>query len=405
MRGTSRARLKQLLLAAALIALTPQVASAQSILGGGSNSSAIDAPLGLQSGATTATPPSRPPSTNTLFGSPPRADSYRADDSSSSRRANADPAEDGDDSGKPVPVSFRAMLTEQGPPLKGGVIWRIFTPGTPAGGQELVSTHREAQPTAALAPGEYLVNAAYGLSNLTRKIQVSRGKSVEESFVLNTGGLKLSAELSDETEIGSNLRFDILSDEQDQFGRRRVILADVEPSRVIRLNAGGYHVVSTYGDCNATVRADVTVEPGKLTVATVKHAAATVTFKLVMESGGEALADTRWTIITPTGDIVKEGAGALPTHILAAGDYAVVARHNGLSYTRKFTVAAGNADQVEVAVADGPSSPEALRKIMTPEFPTGGDGEAFGFAGESSTPPASIGGFANPGALLHDTVP
>jgi hypothetical protein len=347
-------------------------------------------------------PPSGVPSGNKLFGSPPRADSYNADDTASSRPAggNTDTEDDGDDSSKPVPVSFRALLTEQGPPLKGGVIWRIFTPGTPAGGQELVSTHREAQPTAALLPGDYLVNAAFGLSNLTRKIKVSRGSSLEEVFVLNTGGLKLSAELADQTEIGSNIRFDILSDEQDQFGRRRVILADVEPNRVVRVNAGGYHVVSTYGDCNATVRADVTVEPGKMTVATVKHAAATVTFKLVMEAGGEALADTRWTIITPTGDVVKEGAGALPTHILAAGDYAVVARHNGLSYTRKFTVTAGDADEVEVAVADGPSSPEALRKIMTPDFPTGDE-----YAGESATPPASIGGFANPGALLHDTVP
>ncbi len=402
MWGTSRAWLKRSLWAAALVALTPQIASAQSILGGGSDSSAMDAPLGLQSGATKVTPPSRVPSGNRLFESPPSANSYSAEDSSSSpsSRADTESDEDGEESGKPVPVSFRALLTEQGPPLKGGVIWRIFTPGTPAGGQELVSTHREAQPTAALTPGEYLVNAAFGLSNLTRKIKVSRGSSLEEVFVLNTGGLKLSAELADKTTIGSNIRFDILSDEQDQFGRRQVILADVDPNRMVRVNAGGYHVVSTYGDCNATVRADVTVEPGKLTVATVKHAAATVTFKLVMEAGGEALADTRWTIITPTGDVVKEGAGALPTHILAAGDYAVVARHNGLSYTRKFSVSAGNADEVEVAVADGPSSPEALRKIMTPEFPTGDE-----YAGESSTPPASIGGFANPGALLHDTMP
>ncbi|XSG82237.1 MAG: hypothetical protein ACPW61_00185 [Methyloligella sp. ZOD6] len=370
----------------------------------------MNSPFSLQSGATAPTPPERVPSANTLFGSTPRPESSRAADPSSpadsQRSANTDATSGSDDSGKPVPVSFRALLTEQGPPLKGGVIWRIFTPGTPAGGQELVSTHREAQPTAALTPGEYLVNAAYGLSNLTRKIKVSRGSSVDETFVLNTGGLKLSAELSDNTEIGTNLRFDIMSDEQDQFGRRRVILADVEPNRMVRVNAGAYHVVSTYGDCNATVRADVTVEPGKLTVATVKHAAAKVTLKLVMEPGGEALADTRWTVITPTGDVVTEGAGALPTHILAAGDYAVVARHNGLSYTRKFTVIAGHAEQVEVAVKDGPSSPEALRKIMTPspEYPAG-DEEAFGFAGESSTPPASIGGFANPGVLLRDSVP
>ncbi len=75
---------------------------------------------------------------------------------------------------------------------------------------------------------------------------------------------------------------------------------------MIRLNAGAYHIVSTYGDANATVRADVTVEPGKITEATVKHAAAPVTFKLVQAAGGEALADTKWSILTTTGDVVKE---------------------------------------------------------------------------------------------------
>ena len=50
-------------------------------------------------------------------------------------------------------------------------------------------------PTAALLPGEYLVNAAYGLSNLTKKIKVDSGRSLEETFILNTGGLKLAAVL------------------------------------------------------------------------------------------------------------------------------------------------------------------------------------------------------------------
>ena len=54
--------------------------------------------------------------------------------------------------------------------------------------------------------------------------------------------------------------------------------------------------------------------------------------------GGEALADTKWTILTSAGDVVKENAGALPTHILSPGSYAVVADHGGLSYTRKFSI-------------------------------------------------------------------
>ena len=76
--------------------------------------------------------------------------------------------------------------------------------------------------------------------------------------------------------------------------------------------------------------------------------------------GGEALADTQWSILTTTGDVVKESAGALPTHILAVGDYAVVAKHNTESYTSKFSVISGQAKQIEVVMESGPASPEAL---------------------------------------------
>jgi hypothetical protein len=268
----------------------------------------------------------------------------------------------------PVPVTFKALLTEAGPQVKTGLIWRVFTPqpGT-NGARKLVSTHREAMPTAALIPGEYLVNAAYGLSNLTKKIKVESGRSLEETFVLNTGGLKLAAVLAGGAAIpASSVHFDILSDEEDQFGNRHKILDDAKPGVVIRLNAGAYHLVSTYGDANATVRADVTVEPGKITEATVKHTAAPVTFKLVQSPGGEALADTKWSILTTTGDVVKENTGALPTHILAIGDYAVVANHNGESYTSKFSVAPGQPKQIEVVMESGPASPEALKAITEP---------------------------------------
>ncbi|HEV3242230.1 MAG TPA: hypothetical protein VGY14_03085, partial [Methyloceanibacter sp.] len=338
-------------------------------------------------------------------------------------------------SGAPVPVTFKALLTEGGPQVKSGLIWRVFTPQPgPNGVRKLVSTHRDAMPTAALVPGLYLVNAAYGLSNLTKKIKVESGRSLEETFVLNTGGLKLAAVLAGgDTLPAASVRFDILSDEEDQFGNRHKILENAKPGIVIRLNAGAYHLVSTYGDANAMVRADVTVEPGKITEATIKHAAAAVTFKLVQSPGDEALADTKWSILTTTGDVVKENTGALPTHILAAGNYAVVASHNGESYTNKFNVVSGEKKQIEVIMQEGPASPEALKAITEPPPPppapppgpsvaspgspdampgnpgtTGApvspdSGVAFG-NGDSATP-REPGILPNPGALLRPRLP
>jgi hypothetical protein len=199
-----------------------------------------------------------------------------------------------------------------------------------------------------------------------------------------------------------------MSDEEDQFGNRRTILGNAKPGLTIRLNAGAYHIVSLYGDANAAVRADVTVEPGKLTEATVKHAAAAITFKLVQDAGGEALADTQWSVLTAAGDMVKETTGALPTHILAAGNYAVVARHGGLSYTSKFSVETGQPKQIEVVVEAGPTSAEALRAITNPEPPADVQatpdlipGADTGAAFDGSPQPTPSGPLLNPGVLLR----
>ena len=321
----------------------------------------------------------------------------------------------------PVPVTFRALVTEQGPKLQSGLTWRVFAAKASAegSGYQLLSTHREAMPTAALLPGEYLVNAAYGLSNLTKKIKVESGRSLEETFVLNTGGLKLTAALGNgEAAPDGAVKFDILSDEEDQRGNRHMILHNAKPGLTIRLNAGAYRIESLYGDANAIVRADVTVEPGKVTEATIKQTGTKTTFKLVQTLGGEALADTKWTILTSAGDVVKENAGALPTHILSPGSYAVVADHGGLSYTRKFSIEPGDTKQIEVVVDDGPTSPEDLKALTDPPEPppvpagaggvVAGDGQApssgagVGFDGFSATAPADPNApLINPGVLLR----
>jgi len=317
---------------------------------------------------------------------------------------------------RPVPVSFEALVTEGGAKLQSGLIWRVYNAQATADGNfELISTHRESNPTAALLPGEYLVNAAYGLSNLTKKIKVESGRSLEETFVLNTGGLALRAiHASGEDCPEGSIRFDILSDEEDQFGKRQTILADAKPRAVIRLNAGAYHVESLYGDANASVGVDVTVEPGRVTEATIKHTGAKITFRLVQKLGGEALANTKWTILTSAGDTVKSNAGALPTHILAAGSYAVVADHGGQSFTRRFSIEPGGDKQIEVAIQDGPTSPEALKALLDPpEAPAPGTGTlagegaggAMGFDGFSSRPADPNAPLLNPGTLFRPSSP
>ena len=142
-------------------------------------------------------------------------------------------------------------------------------------------TRREASPTINLEPGDYIVNAAFGRADITRKIVVAAGGATSEKFVLNAGGLKVKVLVDGVEPPANTVAYDILSSERDQLDNRVRVLGGARPNVINRLNAGIYRIVSRYGDANAKVEADVTVEAGKLTEATVSHSAARVTFKLV----------------------------------------------------------------------------------------------------------------------------
>lgn len=250
------------------------------------------------------------------------------------------------------PVSLTALLNEGGLPIQNNLVWRIFSAKPDRDDKyKLLSTHREANPTAALAPGEYLINSSYGRAYLTKKITVKLNQPINEIFVMNAGGVRLGSVMANGKPVPHNtVSYTIYSDERDQFGTRQKVISDAKPGLIIRLNAGIYHIVSRYGDANALVSADVTIEPGKLTEATINHTAAKVSFKLVFNRGGEALADTQWSILTPQGSVVKNSAGALPTHILAAGNYVVMARRKGQIFKQPFQVKPAEIKQIEVLV-------------------------------------------------------
>jgi hypothetical protein len=253
-------------------------------------------------------------------------------------------------SGPPAPVTLTAYLSEGGAPMMSGVVWRVFE-GHPSrdGNYRLIETVQEARPTLELKPGQYLINVAYGRASLTRKVGVWPQNPANEDFVINAGGLRLTATLAHAPIAQEHLlKFEIFADTQDQSGNRQKIRADLRPGVVMRLNSGIYHIVSTYGDANSVISADVVVEPGKITEGGIDHDAGKVTLKLVQRSGGEAVADTRWIVYNASGDVIKESAGAFSTHILAAGEYRVAAEHAERQYAGAFTVAAGDTKLVEV---------------------------------------------------------
>ncbi len=254
-------------------------------------------------------------------------------------------------------LRLEAFLTDDGKRIEQGLLWHAFedVAVTAAADQRAKARHvgswKEPSPTLRLPPGNYLVTATFGRAHMTRKVTIRQGTAAAERFVLNAGGLRITAQLSNGDPIPEiAFGYDILAGDFDQGGARAKVLSGVKPGLIIRLNAGIYQIVSTYGDANSIVRSDVTVEAGKLTEARITHHAARVTFKLVTRPGGDALADTHWSIASAQGERVRDSDGALPSHILAAGAYEVQARQGNRTFKRSFIVTAGEPQQIEVVI-------------------------------------------------------
>ena len=246
-------------------------------------------------------------------------------------------------------VLLQARLSADGPVLSEGVEWRIFGTKQKQNGDlpELGFAEGGAKAFNIL-PGEYLIHAAFGHAGAIKKILISDEASVED-FVLNAGGLRLSATTSDSVAVPKRmLRFNIFEQEIREDGNRKLLARNVKPDTVVAFPAGTYHVVSHFGDLNATVRADLRVRPGKLTEASLQHRAAIITFRLVRQQGGDAVADTAWSILTENGEVIRESNSTFPSMVLSEGNYTAIAKHNEAVYSEDFRVRSGFNKDVEV---------------------------------------------------------
>ncbi|MFA6155098.1 hypothetical protein [Mesorhizobium sp.] len=249
-------------------------------------------------------------------------------------------------------ITLSAQLTDKGADITRGIVWRVFKPEAVNGKLPMVASAHGGSAVFQLEPGSYLVHASYGRAGATKRITVGN-EARRESLVLDAGGLKLDAVLSGGVRIPpKNLRFSIYEGNAEPNGDRALIIPDVAPNSVVRLNAGIYHIVSTYGAVNAVIRSDIRVEAGKLTEATVEHHAAEITMKLVRESGGEAIADTSWSLLNESGDPIKETVGAFASMVLAEGDYTIIAKNRDRIYQKDFTVVAGQNQELEVLATE-----------------------------------------------------
>lgn len=256
-------------------------------------------------------------------------------------------------------LRLAASLVADGPPVKAAVVWRVFDERPQSdGSHRLVAQSTDPEPTFPLPDGRYVVHATYGFASAMRSVAIA-GRAASERLALNAGALEVNGVLGRNAITPDKLNLSVFVPDHGN-AEAKLVVAGVKPGQVIRLPEGMYHVVSTYldtvgvgsltpvSDTNSVVAADLRVQPGKLVTATVTHKAAVLTLKLVNAPGGEALANTSFTILTQGGDIIRELIGAFPSLVLAEGDYLLIARHDGKTFQTDFKVQAALDRDIEV---------------------------------------------------------
>jgi hypothetical protein len=241
-----------------------------------------------------------------------------------------------------------ARFGRDAPAISHGVVWRVYADKPDQTGVfRLLKEDKSATPMFVLPPGGYIVHGSFGLASAVKPVTL-RGETVRESFEIPAGGLRIEGRVGDVRIPAGQISFDIFKGSQFEPGEKRPFANNVMTGDVVLVPEGTYYIVSNYGDANATVRSDIRVQPAKLTDVSVTHRAAIITMKLVSERGGEALANTQWSVLTPGGDVIKESIGAFPRVVLAEGEYRAIARNEGKVFERGFKVITGVDGEIEV---------------------------------------------------------
>src|SRR5665213_1891044 len=214
-------------------------------------------------------------------------------------------------------LALTARYGKDLPVITSGLVWRVFSDRPDDTGTfKLVREERGATPNIVLPPGGYVVHVTFGLVSAVRAVTL-KAETDREAFLLPGGGLRIEGRVGTSKIPQNQISFAIYKGSQFEVGERASLVPSVAAGDVVLLPEGTYYIISNYGDANSVVRSDIRVQAGKLTDVIITHRAAVITLKLVSDKGGEALANTAWSVLTPGGDVIKESIGAFPRVVLS----------------------------------------------------------------------------------------
>ena len=204
-------------------------------------------------------------------------------------------------------VRLAARLEEGGGLIERPVHWRIFRLEE----MRRVPVQEAAVPVLRkrLPPGDYLVEARYGLRTARTVITLAPRERRDVVFVLNVGGLRAITTVGRANVAVAPVEHRILR--RLPGGGLALVARSRVPGEIVRLPAGRYVVESVFLNGNVKARNEVLVKPGRLHSLSVRALAGVVDI---------AADNTAWTLRALDGNWQWQGRGRARL-VLAPGNY------------------------------------------------------------------------------------
>lgn len=205
-------------------------------------------------------------------------------------------------------LELAARLDDRGGIITRPIRWMVkrAIAGSAADGEPVFSSQAPVADLR-LQPGEYRVEASYGLAHVAQDVAIHSGQWVGLTLILHVGGIRALSLVHDQ-DLPATVTAEhrVYAQSGRQSGQR---LTATGQGELVRLGAGAYRVESRFEPGNAVTETTVAVKPGVLSTLEIAHLAGLV--RVEFRGGGDDRFEVRdlnsnwtWHGRSPGGDVV-----------------------------------------------------------------------------------------------------
>ncbi|QIG51585.1 hypothetical protein G5V57_30060 [Nordella sp. HKS 07] len=227
-------------------------------------------------------------------------------------------------------LSLNARLSEDGGLINLPISWRVKG----FGGETLLTRDADFAELAA-EPGDYIVEARYGMIEIERKVTLLAGQHLGVTFVLNAGGLRILPKLQ-QIGLPAARPFTSIYKVSGIDGGSLVAITE-EPGEILRVGAGSYRIESRFQPGNASAMTEVTVKPGLLSAVEIDLSAGIAR----LAAPGADDRDVVWFITDAKGQALPGVPGPAADVVLKPGRYKLRTQIDGREKDSIFTIEPG----------------------------------------------------------------